>query len=145
MEQGVREFDTLCLRYKYYSYYDLNAKYDANRINQIYEQARWQILNEEVDCTEEEMMLFAALQLQVSLSTTLASSIAPFNRCIHLTLWQVAMQANVPQPSQEDEDGDDVDEELKKLQMSLEGGSGGGGWGDVTEDPSISDYLQYFK
>jgi len=121
MEQGVREFDTLCLRYKYYSYYDLNAKYDANRINQIYEQARWQILNEEVDCTEEEMMLFAALQLQV------------------------AMQANVPQPSQEDEDGDDVDEELKKLQMSLEGGSGGGGWGDVTEDPSISDYLQYFK
>ena len=65
MEQGVREFDTLCLRYKYYSFYDLNSKYDASRINQIYEQARWQILNEEVDCTEEEMMLFAALQLQV--------------------------------------------------------------------------------
>jgi len=57
---------------------------------------------------------------------------------------QVAMQANVPQPSLEDEDGDDVDEELKKLQMALEGGSGGGGW-DVTEDPSIADYLQYFK
>ena len=81
---------------------------------------RWQILNEEMDCTEEEMMLFAALQLQV------------------------AMQANVPQPSLEDEDGDDVDEELKKLQMALEGGGGGGGW-DVTEDPSIADYLQYFK
>ena len=81
---------------------------------------RWQILNEEMDCTEEEMMLFAALQLQV------------------------AMQANVPQPSLEDEDGDDVDEELKKLQMALEGGGGAGGW-DVTEDPSIADYLQYFK
>ena len=40
MEQGVREFDTLCLRYKYYSFYDLNSKYDSNRINQIYEQAR---------------------------------------------------------------------------------------------------------
>ena len=65
MEQGVREFDTLCLRYKFYSFYDLNSKYDSNRINQIFEQARWQILNEEVDCTEEEMMLFAALQLQV--------------------------------------------------------------------------------
>ena len=82
--QGVREFDTLCLRFKYYSFYDINTKYDANRINQIYEQARcsmnqqklldvdseticvrWQILNEEIDCTEEEMMLFAALQLQV--------------------------------------------------------------------------------
>ena len=39
--QGVREFDTLCLRFKYYSFYDINTKYDANRINQIYEQARW--------------------------------------------------------------------------------------------------------
>ena len=41
--QGVREFDTLCLRFKYYSFYDINTKYDANRINQIYEQARWRI------------------------------------------------------------------------------------------------------
>lgn len=70
MEQGVREFDTLCIRYKYFNFYDLNTKFDANRINQIYEQARWQILNEEIDCTEEEMMLFAALQLQVRMSWT---------------------------------------------------------------------------
>ena len=48
--------------------------------------------------------------------------------------------------SLEDEDEtDDVDEDLKKLQISLEGGSGGSGWGDVTEDPSIADYLQYYK
>ena len=58
---------------------------------------------------------------------------------------QVAMQANVPQPSNDEDETDDVDEDLKKLQISLEGGSGGGGWGDVTEDPSISDYLQYYK
>lgn len=120
MEQGVREFDTLHLRYKYYNFYDLNSKYDGSRINQIYEQARWQILNEEIDCTEEEMMLFAALQLQV------------------------AMQANVPQPAADEDDGDDVDEELKKLELSLEGG-GGPGWSNVTEDPSLADYLQYFK
>jgi len=121
MEQGVREFDTICLRYKYYSFYDLTPKYDANRINQIYEQARWQILNEEIDCTEEEMMLFAALHLQVS------------------------MQSNVPQPNQDEDDGDDVYEDLKKLQMTLEGGSGGAGMGNVTEDPSIAGYIQYFK
>ena len=36
---------------------------DHVRINLIYEQAKWQILNEEIDCTEEEMMLFAALQV----------------------------------------------------------------------------------
>ena len=43
--QGVREFDTLCLRFKYYSFYDINTKYDANRINQIYEQARWEMIS----------------------------------------------------------------------------------------------------
>lgn len=63
MEQGVREFDTLCLRFKFYVFYDLNPKYDAVRINQIYEQAKWQLLNEEIDCTEEEMLMFAALQV----------------------------------------------------------------------------------
>lgn len=64
MEQGVREFGTLCLRFKFYTFYDLNPKYDAIRINQIYEQARWQLLNEEIDCTEEEMLMFAALQVK---------------------------------------------------------------------------------
>lgn len=63
MEQGVREHDTLCLRFKFYVFYDLNPAYDAIRINQIYEQAKWQLLNEEIDCTEEEMLLFAALQV----------------------------------------------------------------------------------
>ena len=57
------EFDCLLLRFKYYSFYDLNPKVDAVRINQIYEQAKWHILNEEIDCTEEEMLLFAALQV----------------------------------------------------------------------------------
>ena len=55
------------------------------------------------------------------------------------------MQANVPQPSHDEDETDDVDEDLKKLQISLEGGAGGAGWGNVTEDPSIQDYLQYYK
>ena len=63
MEQGVREFDTLCLRFKYYTFFDLNPKYDQVRINQLYEQAKWHLLNEEIDCTEEEMFMFAALQV----------------------------------------------------------------------------------
>lgn len=63
MEQGVREFDTLRLRFKFYSFYDLNPKVDAVRINQIYEQAKWMLLTEELDCTEEEALMFAALQV----------------------------------------------------------------------------------
>ena len=63
MEQGIRDFDTLLLRFKFLSFYDLNPKMDPVRINLIYEQAKWQLLNEGIDCTEEEMMLFAALQV----------------------------------------------------------------------------------
>ena len=66
MEQGIRDFDTLLLRFKFQSFYDLNPKMDPVRINLIYEQAKWQLLNEGIDCTEEEMMLFAALQVRKS-------------------------------------------------------------------------------
>lgn len=63
MEQGIREYDILRLKFKFYSFYDLNPKTDAVRINMIYEQAKWQLLAEEIDCTEEEMLMFAALQV----------------------------------------------------------------------------------
>jgi FERM central domain len=43
--------------------YSLIVQYDAVRINQIYEQAKWSILSEELDCTLEEMLVFAALQV----------------------------------------------------------------------------------
>lgn len=39
-------------------------QYDAIRINQLYEQSKWAILLEEIECTEEEMMMFAALQVR---------------------------------------------------------------------------------
>lgn len=65
MEQGIHEYDTLRLRFKFYSFYDLNPKTDAIRINMIYEQAKWQLLAEEIECTEEEMLMFAALQVQI--------------------------------------------------------------------------------
>jgi len=71
MEQGVREYDTLCLRFKYFTFFDLNPKYDQVRINQLYEQAKWSILNEELDATEEETLMFAALQFQVNHQTDL--------------------------------------------------------------------------
>lgn len=94
MEQDVKENDVLLLRFKYHSFFDLNPKvclvkfslvvcvfrmsslflcmncfyqtpqYDAIRVNQLYEQAKWAILLEEIECTEEEMMMFAALQVK---------------------------------------------------------------------------------
>lgn len=45
----------------------LLLQYDAIRINQLYEQAKWAILLEEIECTEEEMMMFAALQVVKSI------------------------------------------------------------------------------
>ena len=43
-------------------------KYDLIRINQIYEQAKWSILSEEIDCTDEELITFSALQVNISQS-----------------------------------------------------------------------------
>ena len=118
MEQGVQEFDTLLLRFKYLSFYDLNPREDPVRINLIYEQAKWQILNEEIDCTEEEMLLFASLQLQVGL------------------------QANVPQPEEDAED--DVESALNDLQISLDGGYSQR-TEDMTNIPQLTGHLKYLK
>ncbi|XP_040565279.1 unc-112-related protein isoform X2 [Lepeophtheirus salmonis] len=119
MEQRVQEMDVLTLRFKYYNFYDINPKYDSVRINQIFEQAKWQILNEAIDCTEEEMLLFAALQLQVGL------------------------QSNVPQPHEVFEEDDDVDAALNDLQVTLEGSVRRNG--DLTTVPQLADYLRYLK
>ncbi|KAM6970722.1 fermitin family homolog 3-like [Aplochiton taeniatus] len=65
MQQGVQENDKLLLCFKYYCFRNLVPKYDAVRLTQLYEQARWAILLEDIDCTEEEMMLFGALQYHI--------------------------------------------------------------------------------
>lgn len=124
MEQGIQENDICLLKYKFYSFYDLNPKYDKIRINQIYEQAKWALISEEVECTEEEMMMFAALQLQVQL------------------------QGTVPQPDLDGKNGsngmDDIDAALSDLQVSLEGSSVSGP-GDITHIPELQDDLRFFK
>ncbi|XP_068201311.1 unc-112-related protein-like isoform X1 [Palaemon carinicauda] len=121
MEQGVREFDVLLLRFKFYSFYDLNPKYDAARINLIFEQAKWAIMNEEIDCTEEEMLMFAALQLQVNL------------------------QVNQPQPDTNGGNEDDIDRALSELQMTLEGSHVSSTPADIMHIPELADYLKFMK
>lgn len=129
-EQGVREADLLLLRFKYFNFYDLNPKLDAVRINQLYEQAKWSLITEEVECTEEEMFLFAGLQLQINI----------------LTL-------NPDPNDQYTEVNDDVDAALDELQMILEGSNQGQfnylsngttnyGYSDI---PELSGYLRFAK
>jgi hypothetical protein len=63
MEQGICEGERVLLRFKFMTFFDINPKYDLIRINQLYEQAKWAILLEEIEHTEEEAALFAALQV----------------------------------------------------------------------------------
>lgn len=98
-QQNVRDYDTLQLRFKYREFYDLNPKLDMARINQIYEQAKWSLLTEEVECTEDEMMMFGALQ------------------------YQIQQQASNPIPEDIGNTNDDIDAALTELQMQLEGGT----------------------
>ncbi|XP_059621462.1 unc-112-related protein-like [Phlebotomus argentipes] len=128
MEQGIREFDTLCLRFKYYTFFDLNPKYDQVRINQLYEQARWQLLNEEMDCTEEEMLMFAALQLQVGLQSEIQQP-----------------DSGIDTSSLDNGADDDIDAALSELQITLEGPNNKNNIGDITTIPELTDYLRFMK
>lgn len=123
MEQGVREFDNLLLRFKYYAFFDLNPKIDQVRINQLYEQAKWQILNEEIDCTEEESLMFAALQFQVNLQNSFGGGI------------------DTTQPFDE---ADDIDAALSELEISLKG-QATDAESNITNIPELKDYLKLFK
>ncbi|KAG2467298.1 fermitin family homolog 1 [Polypterus senegalus] len=123
MEQGIQEDDKLLLRFKYYSFFDLNPKYDAVRINQLYEQARWAILLEEIDCTEEEMLMFAALQYHIS-KLSKSSENLDFS--------------NEP-------DVDEVEAALANLEVTLEGGNADRILEDITDIPKLSDKLKLFR
>uniref|UniRef100_A0A3Q2PWD8 FERM domain containing kindlin 1 n=1 Tax=Fundulus heteroclitus TaxID=8078 RepID=A0A3Q2PWD8_FUNHE len=100
MEQEIQDDDKLLLRFKYNVFFDLNPKYDAIRITQLYEQARWSILLEEIDCTDEEMLMFASLQYHICKLT---------NSNEHLE--------NSSEPEL-----DEVEAALSNLEVTLEGG-----------------------
>nr|XP_028578036.1 fermitin family homolog 1-like isoform X1 [Podarcis muralis] len=123
MEQGIQEDDQLLLRFKYYSFFDLNAKYDAVRINQLYEQARWAILLEEIDCTEEETFIFAALQYHIS-KLTLSSGSQVFTT---------------------EAETDEVEAALSNLEVTLEGGKAENILEDITDIPKLADNLKLFR
>uniref|UniRef100_A0A8C7Y1N5 FERM domain containing kindlin 2 n=1 Tax=Oryzias sinensis TaxID=183150 RepID=A0A8C7Y1N5_9TELE len=101
MEQDVKENEVLLLRFKYHSFFDLNPKYDAIRVNQLYEQAKWAILLEEIECTEEEMMMFAALQYHIN---------------------KLSIMSTDNHMNNSEKEVDEVDAALSDLEITLEGG-----------------------
>ncbi|KFO22177.1 fermitin family homolog 1 isoform X2 [Fukomys damarensis] len=122
-EQGIQEDEQLLLRFKYYSFFDLNPKYDAVRINQLYEQARWAILLEEIDCTEEEMLIFAALQYHIS-KLSLSTESQNFTN---------------------ESEVDEVEAALSNLEVTLEGGKSDSTLEDITDIPKLADNLKLFR
>ncbi|XP_063300073.1 fermitin family homolog 1 [Pelobates fuscus] len=123
MEQNIQEDDLLFLRFKYFSFFDLNPKYDAVRINQLFEQARWAILLGEIDCTEEEMLMFAALQYHIS----------------KLSLSAEAFELTA------DGETDEIDAALSNLEVALEGGKLDKILEDITDIPKLADNLKLFR
>ncbi|XP_017472365.1 PREDICTED: unc-112-related protein-like [Rhagoletis zephyria] len=129
MEQGIREYDTLSLRFKYYTFFDINPKYDQVRINQLYEQAKWSILNEELESTEEESLMFAALQFQIN-----------YQADSHSTSLDVVDTGNGDNGTY-----DDIDTALNELQITLEGPNSSTEVNNITKIPELSDYLRFLK
>ncbi|XP_051732159.1 fermitin family homolog 1 [Ctenopharyngodon idella] len=123
MEQGIQENDRLLLRFKYHCFFDLNPKYDAVRITQLYEQARWAILLEEIDCTEEEMIMFASLQYHIC----------------KLTL------STEPLTNSDEPEIDEVEAALSNLESTLEGRNADKILEDITDIPKLEDTLKLFR
>uniref|UniRef100_A0A4W4F382 PH domain-containing protein n=1 Tax=Electrophorus electricus TaxID=8005 RepID=A0A4W4F382_ELEEL len=124
MEQDVKENEVLLLRFKYHSFFDLNPKYDAIRVNQLYEQAKWAILLEEIECTEEEMMMFAALQYHIN---------------------KLSIMSSDNHMKNSENEVDEVDAALSDLEITLEGGKTSNTLGDITSIPELADYVKVFK
>ncbi|XP_059354236.1 fermitin family homolog 1-like [Carassius carassius] len=123
MEQEIQENDRLLLRFKYHCFFDLNPKYDAVRITQLYEQARWAILLEEIDCTEEEMLMFASLQYHIC----------------KLTL------STEPLTNSSEPEIDEVEAALSNLEFTLEGRNADKILEDITDIPKLEDTLKLFR
>ncbi|XP_072495039.1 fermitin family homolog 3 [Notamacropus eugenii] len=123
MQQGVKPEDTLWLRFKYYSFFDLDPKADPVRLTQLYEQARWDLLLEEIDCTEEEMMVFAALQYHIN---------------------KLALSGELDEPS--GSSGlDDLDAALNNLEVKLEISAAPDMLDGLTAIPELKDHLRIFR
>uniref|UniRef100_G3TXP4 FERM domain containing kindlin 3 n=1 Tax=Loxodonta africana TaxID=9785 RepID=G3TXP4_LOXAF len=124
MQQGVKAGDMLWLRFKYYSFFDLDPKMDPVRLTQLYEQARWDLLLEEIDCTEEEMMVFAALQYHIN---------------------KLSQSGEVGEPVGTDPGLDDLDAALSNLEVKLEGSASTDVLDSLTTIPELKDYLRIFR
>ncbi|XP_004073199.1 fermitin family homolog 3 [Oryzias latipes] len=123
MQQGIKGNDRLWLRFKFFSFYDIDSKYDVVRVTQLYEQARWAILLEDIDCTEEEMMLFGALQYHISK----VSQSEPQMLCSNAAL-------------------DDLETALQSLEVKMEGESSSASELLKTMTaPDLNDYLKIFR
>uniref|UniRef100_A0A8C7JG54 FERM domain containing kindlin 1 n=1 Tax=Oncorhynchus kisutch TaxID=8019 RepID=A0A8C7JG54_ONCKI len=122
MEQGIGEHDRLQLRFKYHCFFDLNPKYDAVRITQLYEQARWSILLEEINCTEEEMLMFASLQYHIC-KMTISTEPLDFSNELEI---------------------DEVEAALSNLEVTL-GGKTDRILEDITDVPKLADSLKLFR
>ncbi|XP_069750141.1 fermitin family homolog 3-like [Narcine bancroftii] len=123
MSQGIKENDRLLLRFKYYSFFDLDTKYDVVRINQLYEQARWAVLLEEIECTEEEMMMFGALQYHINKRS----------------------QSGETEDTEKVSELDEVEAALSTLEVKLEGSNPKDVLDSITSIPELRDNIKLFR
>lgn len=100
------------------------------RLTQLYEQARWDLLLEETDCTEEEMMVFAALQVRGRPSGevwgtvgawTVSSALPVPPTQYHIN--KLSQSGEIGEPTSSDPGLDDLDAALSNLEVKLEGAS----------------------
>jgi len=106
------------------AFFDLDPKTDPVRLTQLYEQARWDLLTEEIDCTEEEMMVFAALQYHIN---------------------KLTLSGDVGELASGDLGLDDLDAALNNLEVKLKGSAPSDMLDSLTTIPELKDHLRIFR
>ncbi|KAM4880103.1 fermitin family homolog 3-like [Sylvia borin] len=119
MEQGVAEEEELLLRYKYPCAMGLDPQ-DGRRVALLQEQALAALLAEEIECSEEQGVLFAALQYQIEGEE-----------------W--GDPQDPPEPPQ------DLDTALDRLELSLGGGGTPGPAEELGAPPELEEELEIHR
>jgi CRISPR/Cas system CMR subunit Cmr4 (Cas7 group RAMP superfamily) len=80
----------------------MKKKYDEVRIKKIYEKEKWKIINEEIDCKEEEMIMLEEIKVKVKIKEGVKKKIIKRNN-----------KSKVKE--------DDIDDEIEEIKVKLEG------------------------
>ncbi|XP_017680933.1 PREDICTED: fermitin family homolog 2 [Lepidothrix coronata] len=154
MEQEVKENEALLLRFKYYSFFDLNPKvqsylFHLHLAGKGLEQRMPGSLNVLL-CwlprkVEESLSKLLKIQLDTVLDNIWSREWSFLCLAFQYHINKLSIMSSENHLNNSDKDVDEVDAALSDLEITLEGGKTSTILGDITSIPELADYIKVFK